>query len=114
MEKHTIHEREVKAVKLTGRVHKMIIGPKNFGKSQNMSFGIADFPPQSYAPTHVHPEKEEITYILTGKGEMYFDGKPEAIEKGICVYIPPRVRHSINNKSDEVMKVVYVFSPPVA
>lgn len=113
MEKHTIHESKVKVASLPGRAHKMIIGPKNFGRANNMCFGTADFPPNTHAPTHVHPKEEEIIYFLTGKGEMYFDGNPEVIEPGICAYIPPRVRHSINNKSDEVMKVVYVFSPPV-
>jgi len=113
MQRYTIHEREVKVVNLPGRDHKMIIGPRNFGNAKNMCFGIADFPPNTHAPRHVHPSQEEIIYILTGKGKMYFNDRPEVIESGICVYIPPGIRHSINNTSDEVMRLVYVFSPPV-
>ena len=41
---YTIHEREVEAKHLTGRDHKMIIGPDNFGRAENMCFGLADFP----------------------------------------------------------------------
>ena len=76
----------------------MIIGSNNFGKAQNICFGTGNFPPQSDVPAHVHPKDEEIIYILTGKGEIYFDGIAKAIEQGICMYIPPGVRHIINNK----------------
>ena len=38
---------------------------------------------------------------------------PKECEPGTCVYVPPGVEHSINNTGDEVLKVVYVFSPPV-
>ncbi len=51
--------------------------------------------------------------MLSGSGEIYFDGVPEKVEPGSCVSIPPNVEHSIKNQSKEVMKVVYVFSPPV-
>lgn len=110
---HTIHEKEVPAKELPGRSHKMIIGPDNFGKAKNMCFGIAVFPANKHAPAHAHLNEEEIIYILEGSGEIYFDGKPEQVKSGTCVYIPPTVEHSINNKSDVSMKLVYVFSPPV-
>ena len=112
MKKYTIHENEVKAVSLPGRKHKMIIGPDNFGKSKTMCFGVADFPANQHAPTHVHQVQEEILYVLTGKGEMYFDSKIEKIEIGTCIFVPPKVEHSIKNTSNEVLKVAYVFSPP--
>ena len=114
MQKHTIHENEVQAVQLPGRAHKMIVGPNNFGPAEKMCFGVADFPPMKHAPGHVHESQEEILYILTGKGEFYFDGVPEEVEPGTCVYVPQGVTHSINNTGEEVLKVIYVFSPPVA
>lgn len=113
MKKYTIHEEEVKAVSLPGREHKMIIGPDNFCESTKMCFGVADFPANQHAPAHVHEEQEEILYVLKGRGEMYFDNELEKIEEGTCIFVPPKVVHSINNTSDEVLKVVYVFSPPV-
>jgi len=91
----------------------VIIGPSNFGKSTKMCFGVAEFPANQHAPAHLHEEQEEILYVLKGKGEMYFDTTPERIEKGTCIFVPPRVVHSINNTSNEVLKLAYVFSPPV-
>ena len=113
MNKHTIHESEVKAVALPGRDHKMIVGPKNFGPAQNLCFGVAEFPPMRQAPAHQHETSEEVIYILSGRGEIFFDGVPEPIEPGTCVYIPQGVEHSINNLGGEVLKVAYIFSPPV-
>jgi len=110
--KHIIHESEIEAKQLPGRSHKMILRPDNIG-TETMCFGVADFPANAHAPAHVHENEEEIIYILTGKGEIYFDGKPEPVEPGSCVFIPKKVVHSINNTSNEVMKLNYVFSPPV-
>lgn len=110
---YTIHESMTEFKELPGRNHKMIIGPENFGKAKNMCFGIAEFPHHKHAPMHVHDAHEEIIYILSGEGEMYFNGKAEEIKPGTCVIIPPGVKHSINNKGDKVLKLIYVFSPPV-
>ncbi len=110
---YTIHENEVEAVALPGRDHKMIIGPESFGESTKMCFGVAEFPANQHAPEHVHEVEEEIIYVLHGSGEIHFDSKIEKIEKGTCIFIPPKVTHSINNTSENILKVAYVFSPPV-
>jgi len=111
--KYTIHEREVPAVPLTGRDHKMIVGPGRFGDARHMCFGVADFPAESQAPGHAHAKEEEIIYVMTGHGRIFFDGVPEPVERGTSVYVPPGVEHSIKNESSEVMRIIYVFSPPV-
>ena len=113
MDKYTIHESEVEAVQLPGRDLKAIIGPRDFGPASNMCFGVAEFPMHQHAPGHVHLAQEEILYVLTGEGEFYFDGVPEAVRPGTCIYVPSGVEHSIKNTGDEVLKVIYVFSPPV-
>ena len=114
MSRHVVNEKEVEFVKLTGRDHKMVVGPGKAMEAENMAFGIADFPPNAHAPAHGHGQAEEIIYILTGRGEIYFDGRPEPVEPGSVAYVPTGVEHSVNNLSDEVMRIVYVFSPPVA
>lgn len=109
----TVHEDSVAYKKLPGRDHKMIIGPANFGGARHMCFGVAVFPGQAHAPPHVHVAEEEIIYVLSGEGTMYFDGRPEPLNPGTCVYVPPGVTHSIQTSSVEAMKLAYVFSPPV-
>ena len=110
---YTIHEKEVEAMQLPGRSHKMIIGPDNFGKARNMCFGVANFPPDTTAPGHVHDIQEEILYVLSGKGNIYIgDNDPEKIIRGTCIYIPVGKTHRIENTGSKVLKVAYVFSPP--
>ena len=110
---YTTHENDIEAKQLPGRLHKMIVSPWHFGKAKNMSFGVAYFLPKSHAPEHSHAKEEEIIYLLSGYGEMFFDGKAEKIKVGSIAYIPPNVTHSIKNDSSDTMSLVYVFSPPV-
>lgn len=110
----TRHEDDVAYVALPGRDHKMVVGPRpEMLGVRSMCGGTADFPPESHAPAHKHEQSEEILYILSGEGEFYLDGTPEAVRPGSWVYIPTGVEHSIRNTSKDVMRVVYVFSPPV-
>lgn len=108
------HENDVDAVSLPGRDHKMVVGPTpEMLGCRKMCGGVADFPPESHAPAHSHDEAEEVIYVLSGEGEIFMDGNPEPLRPGQFVYIPPKTEHSIKNDSKEVMKVLYMFSPPV-
>ncbi len=109
---HTIHEREVEGVQLPGRFHKMIVKPDNLGTT-TMSAGVAFFPGKSHAPEHVHQKEEEILYVLEGSGYKYFDDRRERIEPGTFMFAPRGVVHSLEATSEEQLKVLYVFSPPV-
>ena len=111
---HTICEDSIEAKELPGRRHAMVVGPfEGMLKSNNMCGGVAWFPPKSHAPEHVHEKEEEIIYILSGYGAIYFDAEPEDVKPGYFVSIAPHVAHSIRNDADEPMKLVYIFSPPV-
>ncbi|MCK4816162.1 cupin domain-containing protein [bacterium] len=112
MEIHTIHESEVATKDLPGRKHKMVVRPDNIG-AKNMCAGVAVFPANAHAPSHMHEKEEEILYVLKGEGNMYFDGKPERIKEGSFMFVPKGVRHSLEATSDKDLKVFYVFSPPV-
>lgn len=112
MKKYTIHENDVVAKKLEGREHKMVIHPTTMN-AQNMCAGVAFFPVNGKAPPHVHKNEEEILYVLSGKGRMYFDGVSEALVPGTFMYAPRGVEHRIEPTSSGGLKVFYVFSPPV-
>ena len=112
MNKHTIHEDEIEAKQLPGRRHKMAVRPDNMG-AEKMCAGVAVFPANKHAPAHVHPQEEEILYVLSGKGRMYFNGEPEDIEPETFMLVPPGVEHSLEATTDKDLKVFYVFSPPV-
>jgi quercetin dioxygenase-like cupin family protein len=108
-----IHEDDVAYKQLPGRKHRMVLTPDSVG-SRQMTFGTAVFPAHSKAPGHTHQAEEEIIYVLSGGGEISFDGAPERIRAGSCIFIPPGVEHQIVVDSDEDMKIAYVFSPPTS
>lgn len=107
----TIHENDVNAVDLPGRVHKMVIKPET--GSNRMCAGVATFPAGKHAPPHVHEDAEEILYVVSGSGRMYFAGQPEVINPGTFMFVKPGVEHSLEADAGVDLKVFYVFSPPV-
>ena len=112
MQRHTIHENDVDSVSLPGRDHKMVVKPDTMN-SEQMCAGVAVFPAGKHAPAHVHDAAEEILYVLSGRGKMYFDGTPETIEPGTFMLVKRGVEHSLEADAGEDLKVFYVFSPPV-
>ena len=106
-----IHEDEVDSVDLPGRAHKMVIRPAT--GSETMCAGVATFPAGRHAPAHVHDQAEEILYVLSGSGRMYFDGRPKTIRPGSFMLVRPGVEHSLEANPQADLKVFYVFSPPV-
>lgn len=109
---HTIHEKDVMEKHLPGRKHKMVVRSDNMNAT-SMCAGVAVFPANKHAPSHVHEKEEEILYVLGGEGNMYFDGKPEQIREGSFMFVPKGLEHSLEATTDEDLKVFYVFSPPV-
>ncbi len=112
MQRFTIHESKVITKALPGRKHKMVVRPDNMG-TKNMCAGVAVFPGNAHAPSHVHEKEEEILYVLEGEGNMYFEGKPERIKGGTFMFVPKGVEHSLEATTDKDLKVFYVFSPSV-
>ena len=113
MGQYTIDESEVKWIELPGRKNKLIIGPKAFGSCKNMSMGIAEFPIGVVAPEHSHENEEEVCYIVSGEGQLLVGERIEPLKRGVCVYIAPGIVHQTRNTGKDVLKVLYVFSPPI-
>lgn len=107
-----VKEKEIEGIQLPGRLWKKLIGPEN-GECKNMIFGIVAFPPGSDPGTHVHPNEEEIIYVLSGRGETKVGGKTYPLEPGVAVFTEPGVEHGVKTLGDEPLVLISVFSPPV-
>ncbi len=57
--------------------------------------------------------REEIIYILSGKGEAKVGGKTYALEPGVGIFAEPGVEHGIKTLGNEPLVLASVFSPPV-
>jgi quercetin dioxygenase-like cupin family protein len=106
------HEQDCRVIHLPGRDWFYLLGPQN-SDAKNLAFGLATFPPDSKAPPHTHDSQEEIIFILSGRGEFVTAERKVALEPGTAIFIPPGLQHQIVVTSDETIKLVTVFSPPV-
>jgi quercetin dioxygenase-like cupin family protein len=61
-------------------------------------------------PEHQHAKEAEILWIISGKGEMTFDGgAPFPVEAGMAIHIPAGTKHSF--KSDSGLSAVQFYTP---
>jgi mannose-6-phosphate isomerase-like protein (cupin superfamily) len=44
---------------------------------------------------HYHKNATEVYYILEGSGTMILDDEQVDLHPGLCIYIPPTVRHQV-------------------
>lgn len=58
------------------------------------------FPPGTFVPPHVHPTQDEFVYVLSGRYDLWLDGKEFTATAGDLVRMPKGIPHGIFNKSD--------------
>ena len=57
-------------------------------------------PPGATIGKHTHEGDSEIIYILSGTGEVFYDGGIIPLEAGQCHYCPKGHTHSLINNSE--------------
>ena len=63
------------------------------------------------AAAQVHSAAEEVLYVASGRGTCHIAGFRYALEPGSGVYIPAGAAWSVENPSDESLRVVSVCCP---
>jgi mannose-6-phosphate isomerase-like protein (cupin superfamily) len=80
--------------------------------ARNQSLAEATIPPGMATDEHVHPQAEEIYYVLRGRGLMTLAGEQRAVGSGDGVLIPPGTRHTIRNVGQEPLVILCCCAPP--
>jgi mannose-6-phosphate isomerase-like protein (cupin superfamily) len=62
-------------------------------------------------PPHVRPNKEESFEILEGSLDVFKDGGWTTLTLGETATVPPNLRHTFRNSSDETTKLVIRIQP---
>ena len=62
---------------------------------------------------HIHPESEEIYYVVGGRDTVYVgeERREMEINKDTAVYIPPGTTHGIRNTGSEKLVVTFSVAP---
>jgi mannose-6-phosphate isomerase-like protein (cupin superfamily) len=66
--------------------------------------------PPGRAPDHYHLY-EEVLCILDGEGAMWAGPSSTPIQRGSCIYLPPRQMHCVENRSSRDLRLLGVFFP---
>ena len=73
--------------------------------------GMTTIDPGSSSNPHRHPDKEEVFYVVSGRGEVMVGWEREAIQAGSLILVPPGAEHQLFNDDDAALKVLSVVSP---
>jgi mannose-6-phosphate isomerase-like protein (cupin superfamily) len=80
----------------------------------NMSAGFVVLPPgQEQQKLSVHEGKEEIYFVVQGRGRFVLDDEVVDVSRGTAVYVSPGCRHRAINTGEEPMELFWVNTPPV-
>ena len=113
-------EKEVKVLKLEevenfkalGGTLKRMFNPETAG-TENMTFSVGYFPPGEGLQSHLHPESEEVYYVVRGIGEVYLgkEKTPMSIEPDMAIYIPSGVIHGVKNTGEKRLIICFFVAP---
>ena len=103
---------EVKFHEVAWGLTKYIIGPESAG-SEKLEVRITEYLPGYTHKLHVHPNQEEVIYVLSGKGVSETESGKLEIGPGSVAFVPAGVAHATQNSSStESMTAIIMKSPP--
>jgi len=65
------------------------------------------------ADRDIHPECEQLNFVLSGRAKAVVEGKEFLMEPNSCLYIPPNSEHTMENIGKETFRTLVIFSPPL-
>lgn len=68
-------------------------------------------PPGQGHKFHVHPEMEEIIYVLSGRAEQWVDREKKILAPGQIAHIPKGVVHGTYNAGSDLLEFLAILSP---
>jgi len=82
--------------------------------TKHLRFSVGYFDPGQGLDLHIHPESEEVYYIIEGKGTVYSGEEKKAtqVDRNTAVYISPRTIHGIRNTSSSGKLIVGFMVAP--
>lgn len=80
-------------------------------KNQLVAFGV--FKPGEGLYRHLHPNSEEIYYVVKGNGTVFVgqDKTPMRIKANEVIYIPANRPHCVTNTGKEELLIAFIMTP---
>lgn len=90
---------------------KELVGRFCIAQSDNLLVKITEYLPHFQHPTHVHPEQEEVIYVLSGKAISESETGRIDLYPGYIAHVPAGTVHATYNPYDEPCRCVIIKSP---
>jgi mannose-6-phosphate isomerase-like protein (cupin superfamily) len=78
---------------------------------RRQSLAEARLPEGGATTPHLHPETEEIYYVLEGRGVMRIEQETREVGPGDAIAIPPGLVHTIRNSGSETLRFLCCCAP---
>ena len=73
---------------------------------------VMSIPPGGEIGEEVHPDTDQVLYLVAGSGRVVLDGEAADFQEGDLVLVPAGARHNFDSAGPEGMKIVTAYSPP--
>jgi mannose-6-phosphate isomerase-like protein (cupin superfamily) len=103
----TVREAEQEPLPAGNRTFKYMVNTRLGCRNATQFIG---FIPTSKAPFHTHPY-EEVIYIIDGEGIIHVGEASLPVRAGSSIYLPPQLRHCIENPNAQPIRLLGVFCP---
>jgi len=70
-----------------------------------------DVEPGGGHPFHLHPQMDEVIYILAGSAEQWIEKDKKHLQAGESVFIPKKMVHATFNAGDESLSFLAILGP---
>ena len=103
---------EVESTMALGGTLKRMFNPETAGTKQ-MTFTVGYFTPGEGLKPHIHPESEEVYYVVKGEGTVYIgeEGDSIPVSPDIAIYIPPGELHGVENTGADRLVICFFVAP---
>jgi mannose-6-phosphate isomerase-like protein (cupin superfamily) len=97
-----------------GPIKPIITNKKGGTKTQLLALGV--FKPGEGLYPHIHPNSEEIYFVLKGKGTVFIGKRRKAmqIKENQVIYIPAGTPHGVTNTSKKGELIIgFIMTPGI-
>jgi quercetin dioxygenase-like cupin family protein len=90
---------------------KVLLGPGAAAEAPLFMMKITEYMPGLAHDWHDHP-RDEIIFVLSGKGVTKLADGEREIVPGDMVFVPANVKHATYNPHVEPLRAIIILSPP--
>ncbi|MCL5784986.1 MAG: cupin domain-containing protein [Patescibacteria group bacterium] len=73
---------------------------------------IMSIPPKGEIGEEVHPDSDQVLYLVEGEGEVVLNDEKSPYREGDIVLVRAGTKHNFINTGMEDLKIITTYSPP--